>query len=421
MTLYFRSRFVYNLAYMRLKNVPGCREKIEASKYAVLPEEDERGLFIEKDWSVKGHWAELFGNDNPIRLEIGMGKGAFLMEMARRNPDVNFVGVEKFSAVLVRAVEKQDEEKLPNVRLLRLDAEFIEWAFAPGEVEKIYLNFSDPWPKARYAKRRLTSRQYLARYEKMLSVGGVVEFKTDNNDLFEWSVEEAQEAGWRMLAITRDLHADPMLNEGNVMTEYETKFSAKGQKINKMIIAPNTESEAESMNTEALKNLKERRSVRTYDPNKQVPKELVELICEAGTYAPTAMNKMSPYIVVVQDKETIEYMSKLNAAVMGRDIDPFYGAPTVLVVLADKAVAGTYVYDGSLVMGNLMNAAHAVGVSSCWINRAKEVFDSPEGKALLAKWGLPETCEGIGNCILGFNTGADPEAKPRKEGYVIWA
>ena len=166
-----------------------------------------------------------------------MGKGALLMEHARREPDVNFVGIEKYSSVLLRAVQKQNEENLPNLRLVRMDAEYITDVFAPGEVAKIYLNFSDPWPKARTAKRRLTSQQFLARYDQILQPDGIVEFKTDNTDLFDFSLEEIEPAGWKLLAMTRDLHKDPDMREGNIMTEYETKFSALGQKICKYVIA----------------------------------------------------------------------------------------------------------------------------------------------------------------------------------------
>ena len=168
---------------------------------------------------------------------------------------------------------------------------------------------------------------------------------------------------------------------------------------------------------ETLKTLKERRSCRKYLP-KQVETDALDAILEAGTYAPTGMNRQAPVIVAVQDKATRDKIAKMNAAVMGVDSDPFYGAPTVLVVLADPAVR-TWVEDGSLVMGNLMNAAHAVGLASCWIHRAREVFDSDEGKELLKQWGLPDTLRGVGNCILGYADGPLPDARPRKEGYIV--
>lgn len=169
---------------------------------------------------------------------------------------------------------------------------------------------------------------------------------------------------------------------------------------------------------ETLQDLKERRSCRAYLPE-QIREEALAAILEAGTYAPTGMGRQSPVIVAVQDPETRNALSRMNAAVMGRDGDPFYGAPTVVVVLADPEI-GTYLYDGVLVMGNLMNAAQAVGVDSCYIFRAKEVFETAEGKALLRKWGIPERYVGIGNCILGYGApGGKQEAAPRKENYIV--
>lgn len=169
---------------------------------------------------------------------------------------------------------------------------------------------------------------------------------------------------------------------------------------------------------ETLRDLKERRSCRAYLPE-QIREEALAAILEAGTYAPTGMGRQSPVIVAVQDPETRNALSRMNAAVMGRDGDPFYGAPTVVVVLADPEI-GTYLYDGVLVMGNLMNAAQAVGVDSCYIFRAKEVFETAEGKALLRKWGIPEHYVGIGNCILGYGApGGKQEAAPRKENYIV--
>lgn len=169
---------------------------------------------------------------------------------------------------------------------------------------------------------------------------------------------------------------------------------------------------------ETLKVLKERRSIRRYKAE-QIKNEELNAILEAGTWAPTGMGKKSPVMVVVQDRETIAYMSKLNAEIMGKpDTDPFYGAPTVVVVLADSTNAN-WVRDGSLVMGNLMNAAASLGLGSCWINRALELFDRPEGKELLKKWGLDEKYRGVGNCILGYIDGEIPTPKPRKEGYII--
>jgi nitroreductase len=170
---------------------------------------------------------------------------------------------------------------------------------------------------------------------------------------------------------------------------------------------------------ETLETLKTRRSVRAFRAE-QVREEDLQAILEAGTYAPTGRNLQSPKMVVLQDPETIARVSKLNAAVMGVDKDPFYGAPTVIVVLADMN-CHTWVEDGSLVMGNLMNAAHAVGVAGCWIHRAREVFASEEGKALLREWGIPEQYAGVGNYILGYCDGPYPAVRPRKDDYIVWA
>lgn len=167
---------------------------------------------------------------------------------------------------------------------------------------------------------------------------------------------------------------------------------------------------------EVLNCLKERRSIRKYK-NEQIKDEELNQILEAGTYAATGMGMQSPIMVVVQDAETISALSKMNAAVMGAASDPFYGAPTVIIVLADRS-RPTYVQDGSLVMGNLMNAAYSIGVDSCWIHRAKEVFNSEEGKALLTKWGIEGDYEGIGHCILGYRDCELPQAKPRKDNYT---
>ncbi|MGN0435419.1 MAG: tRNA (guanosine(46)-N7)-methyltransferase TrmB, partial [Wujia sp.] len=174
---------------------------------------------------------------NPIHIEVGMGKGQFILEMAKRNPDINYIGIEKFSSVLVRAIEKQNEEKLQNLLFIRMDAEYIENVFDKGEVSYIYLNFSDPWPKDRHAKRRLTSVQFLARYENLLAENGGVTFKTDNRPLFDFSVEQVGEAGWKMDNITYDLHNSEYA-EGNIMTEYEYRFSQMGNPICRMVCHP---------------------------------------------------------------------------------------------------------------------------------------------------------------------------------------
>ncbi|MBR5344320.1 MAG: nitroreductase [Clostridia bacterium] len=167
---------------------------------------------------------------------------------------------------------------------------------------------------------------------------------------------------------------------------------------------------------ETLKTLIERRSCRRYKPD-LIPQETLDQILEAGTYAATGMGKQSPIMIAVTDKETRDKLSRLNAAVMGSTGDLFYGAPELIIVLADRSV-GTYLYDGSLVMGNLMNAAHALGIASCWIHRAKEEFDSEEGKALLRSLGIEGDYEGIGHCILGYAADEPKAAAPRKANYI---
>lgn len=209
---------------MRLRNIPGARE--------VMAENEN--VFTEPK-GMRGTWHEVFGNDNPIYIEVGMGKGQFISTLAANNPGINYVGIEKYSSVLLRAVEKQEELQLPNLKFIRMDAEEICEVFAEGEIDRIYLNFSDPWPKDRHAKRRLTSRQFFARYNAILKRDGRVEFKTDNKALFDFSVEEVKESGWNLDACTYDLHNDNVLNEGNIMTEYEERFSEAGNPICKLI------------------------------------------------------------------------------------------------------------------------------------------------------------------------------------------
>ena len=170
---------------------------------------------------------------------------------------------------------------------------------------------------------------------------------------------------------------------------------------------------------ETIQDLTTRRSVKKYQPT-QINRADLEKILKAGMNAPSGMGRQSAVMVVVQEPDTVKQLSRMNAEVMGVHTDPFYGAPTVIVVFADKEVP-TCKEDGSLVMGNLLNAAHALGLGSCWVHRAKEVFDSAEGKALMKKWGLKDSLEGIGHCILGYGEGPEPAEKPRKDGYVVWA
>ena len=170
--------------------------------------------------------------------------------------------------------------------------------------------------------------------------------------------------------------------------------------------------------SEVINNMKTRRSIRKYKPD-MIPEDVLNRIIEAGTYAATGMGKQSPIIIAVTNKEIRDKFSKMNAEIMGVDSDPFYGAPVVLIVLPDKS-RPTYVYDGSLVMGNLMLAAHAEGIGSCWIHRAKEEFESAEGKAFLKSLGIEGDYEGIGHCVLGYTDGEEPKAMPRKENYVYY-
>ena len=213
---------------MRLRNVKGAREKIQASAFT-LNEDNETSLYTHK-----GHWNELFHNTHPVHIEIGMGKGQFITELARQNPDINYIGIEKFSSVLVRAIERldaaPDRDQLQNLLYIRMDAEHLEQVFAPCEVSRIYLNFSDPWPKDRHAKRRLTSDRFLARYNNVLTPEGRIMFKTDNQDLFQFSLEQITASGWTLDKVTFDLHHSAY-NEGNIMTEYEARFSAEGKPI----------------------------------------------------------------------------------------------------------------------------------------------------------------------------------------------
>ena len=210
---------------MRLRNIPGAEEVVSNSPYC-----------IQNPTELKGKWHSFLGNENPIHIEVGMGKGRFIMELAALHPDINYIGIERYTSVLLRAVQKMEEQPLPNIHFLCIDAATLPEIFDKDEVSRIYLNFSDPWPKDRHAKRRLTSREFLARYDQFLKKDGHIEFKTDNQDLFTFSLQEIEESPlWKLDASTRDLHNDPVLNEGNIMTEYEEKFSSMGNPICKLI------------------------------------------------------------------------------------------------------------------------------------------------------------------------------------------
>lgn len=208
---------------MRLRRRPETPAKMEKySAYYLINNAEEK----------KGEWAQIFGNDNPIHLEIGCGKGKFVLGLAEMNPDINYVAMELHEEVIAQALKKATRHNLPNVRFIRENANRIDSIFAPAEVDRIYLNFSDPWPKARHYKRRLTYRGYLKQYSHILKEGGWVHFKTDNLRLFEFSLNEFAELGLPMKHISLDLHHRPL--EGDVMTEYEEKFSGLGFKINRV-------------------------------------------------------------------------------------------------------------------------------------------------------------------------------------------
>ena len=205
---------------MRLKNVKGANEVIIKGKY-----------YVDNQNQYKGNWQSLFNNNNPIYLEIGIGKGDFIIQNAINNPDINFIGIEKYDSVIVRAIQKSNELELNNLKIVRMDARLIEDVF-DKEIDKIYLNFSDPWPKDRHYKRRLTSYVFLDKYDKIFKKDSIIEMKTDNIDLFNFSIESLKEHGYDITYLTNDLHNE---NMPNIMTEYERKFSDKGIKINKLV------------------------------------------------------------------------------------------------------------------------------------------------------------------------------------------
>ena len=205
---------------MRLKNVKGASETIKKSNYIILNPND-----------YKGKWDKVFNNVNPIHIEIGMGKGDFIIGMAKKHPNINFIGIEMYDSVIVKAIKKLEDEKIKNLKLIRMDARLIEEIFNK-EIDLIYLNFSDPWPKNRCAKRRLTHERFLNRYENIFKNKKTIFMKTDNIDLFAFSIESLSEFGYILKNISLDLHNSDF--EDNIMTEYEKKFSSKGVKINRL-------------------------------------------------------------------------------------------------------------------------------------------------------------------------------------------
>ena len=211
---------------MRLRNIKGSKEFIEASPFVIqIPE------------NYKGKWCDFFQNNNPIHIEIGMGNGQFIHQLAEQNPNINYIGIEMYSSVLYRALEKRADADLHNLYFLRFDAKYLNSIFAEKEVSRIYLNFSDPWPKDRHAKRRLTSPNFLSMYNTILTNEGIIQFKTDNRDLFDFSVESVEQSSlWHIDEITYDLHNSQFVS-GNIMTEYESRFVAEGKPICRFVIS----------------------------------------------------------------------------------------------------------------------------------------------------------------------------------------
>ena len=205
---------------MRLRNVKGAKDKILSSRYN-----------IDNPFDNINNWNKVFNNNNPIYIEIGMGKGKFIIENAINNPNINYIGIEKFDSVIVRAIEKVEQLDIPNLKFIRMDATRIDEVFNK-EIDRIYLNFSDPWPKDRHSKRRLTSPIFLEKYDKVFKKDNIIEMKTDNIDLFNYSIDSLKAHGYNIEYITNDLHRE---NVDNIMTEYEERFSLLNNKINKLI------------------------------------------------------------------------------------------------------------------------------------------------------------------------------------------
>jgi tRNA (guanine-N7-)-methyltransferase len=227
---------------MRLRNIPRAREIVASHDFVINNPKD-----------YKNKWSKVFENANPIHIEIGMGKGRFITQKALENPEINYIGIERYSSILFKALMRLDNnltdgEKIrvessnifcfSNLRFICMDAREIGDIFGKGEICKVYLNFSDPWPKSRHSKRRLTSAEFLARYQQILDEYGKLEFKTDDVELFNFSLWQIKEAKWYLEAETKDLHKDEYLRYNNIMTEYEEKFSKEGAKICKLICSP---------------------------------------------------------------------------------------------------------------------------------------------------------------------------------------
>ncbi|QPC47273.1 tRNA (guanosine(46)-N7)-methyltransferase TrmB [Mangrovibacillus cuniculi] len=204
---------------MRLRHKPWASDFLQ----------EHNSIAISNPFDYKGKWKELFGNDHPIHIEVGTGKGQFLAGMAKANPEVNYIGIEMYESVIVSAVQKVIDEDIPNFKLINIDARELTNFFADGEIGRVYLNFSDPWPKTRHEKRRLTHKSFLDLYKQVLVDGGELHFKTDNQGLFEYSLKSFSWYGLSLNWLSLDLHKSDI--EGNIMTEYEEKFSSQGYRI----------------------------------------------------------------------------------------------------------------------------------------------------------------------------------------------
>ncbi|MEE6452268.1 tRNA (guanosine(46)-N7)-methyltransferase TrmB [Gottfriedia acidiceleris] len=204
---------------MRLRHKPGAADQVKQNAHYVIPNPSEQ----------KGKWKEVFQNNQPIHIEVGTGRGRFMVGMAKANPHINYIGIEKYTSVISDALDKLIEAEVPNLKLLNVDAQKLTDFFEDGEIDRVYLNFSDPWPKVRHEKRRLTYKTFLKMYQQILKNDGEIHFKTDNQDLFEFSIMSMANYGMTMHFLSLDLHNSDF--EGNIMTEYEEKFSSKGNRI----------------------------------------------------------------------------------------------------------------------------------------------------------------------------------------------